>query len=702
MIPKVDPANTQSASMHNSYRPDVDGLRAIAVIAVVVFHAFPKHLSGGFAGVDVFFVISGFLITGIIHKGLNRGDFEFSDFWARRIRRIFPALLTVTIATLIAGWWYLLPAEFESLKTHIKYGLAFAANFKLNSEVGYFDLAAELKPLLHLWSLAIEEQFYLFWPVLLWVCFRRRLNLFVVSLLLAILSYQSRKYFGTTKSQSFYFPWTRFWELQAGALLALWNAEYASRFLEVLKRFEKLTGPLALSTRTSKEGQTTGTFFKNVASITGISLILWSYCSFTKATPFPSRFTLFPVLGAVLIIAAGKDAWFNKNLLSLSPMRFIGNISFPLYLWHWPILSIIRITKGEPSFELAVIAVAMSFTLSILTYYFVEQKLRFNSSQFAWKAPALTASLIGVIIFLNFSPINPRFVSGGIDTKIFEHALGQSISWYQGKGNWLFLGNAFDNTVAKLKLTVIPKEKQLESTKDELQKIAIEAFKHKTKFALIIGPNKESIYPEFLPDVFVPSEIKYIQFYKDKLSEVPHLTLYDPTADLLASKNSEGLLYWRTDTHWNNKGAFIVYTGFSRLFDLPVPAVEFQQGKTRSGDLIGISKLQNFPLEPGDNWEIVWKNEPKWTENELISDKDQEGVIGKLAIVTNEKPLADKTIWVVGDSFTNTLRQYFNATFREVRYIGHWSQKLSELPKELATATNKPDMIVVVRVERSF
>lgn len=293
--------------------------------------------------------------------------------------------------------------------------MAFAANFKLNSEVGYFDVAAELKPLLHLWSLAIEEQFYLVWPLLLWICFRQKLNLFTVTLALGLLSYQSRKHFGTTASESFYFPWTRFWELQAGALLALWNAEYAPRFFELWNRFEKYIRPLILSADASRDGHTTTPFFKSTLSLLGVALVVWSCVSFTKATPFPSRFTIYPVLGSVLIIAAGKDAWFNKWVLSLRPMKFIGNISFPLYLWHWPILSFARIILGEPSFKVAAVAVALSFVLSVLTYFLVEQKLRFNTSRRAWKAPALAAGLCGMILIVKFIPIVTRSAEYGVE-----------------------------------------------------------------------------------------------------------------------------------------------------------------------------------------------------------------------------------------------------------------------------------------------
>ena len=152
---------------HNNYRPDIDGLRAVAVASVVIFHAFPDWLPGGFVGVDIFFVISGFLISGIILGDLNKERFSFVDFYARRVRRIFPALIVVLAACLVLGWFVLLTVEYESLGLHTVAGAGFVSNLLLWSEAGYFDVAASLKPLLHLWSLGVEEQFYLFWPLLL-------------------------------------------------------------------------------------------------------------------------------------------------------------------------------------------------------------------------------------------------------------------------------------------------------------------------------------------------------------------------------------------------------------------------------------------------------------------------------------------------------------------------------------------------------
>lgn len=400
-------------NMDNSpgYRQDVDGLRAVAVLAVVIFHAFPTLMRGGFVGVDVFFVISGFLITGIIHKGLRSNHFSFSDFWARRIRRILPALLTVIVATFLAGWWYLLPMEFDALKSHIKWGLGFAANFKLNSEVGYFDTAAELKPLLHLWSLAIEEQFYFVWPGFLWICFRKDLNLFTATLVLAFASFMCCKFVPHASNESFYLPWARFWELQSGALIAIWQGDYSGRFRAHFKRLEnKIWSHLIQGGRKAPR-----VFLCSIVAAVGAGLILYSSFKFTKETPFPSKFTLLPVLGAVLIIMAGKSAWFNRTILSLRPVRFVGLISFPLYLWHWPILSYTRIVFDKPSTSLILLAIFASLALSVVTYFTVEKNLRYEDGSWQWRAPALATSLCMLIGFSEYPGIVARSSQFGLD-----------------------------------------------------------------------------------------------------------------------------------------------------------------------------------------------------------------------------------------------------------------------------------------------
>ena len=159
--------------MRLAYRKDIDGLRAVAVSLVLAFHVFPHEISGGFTGVDVFFVISGFLITGLIGSGLREGNFSFAEFYGRRVRRIFPALAAVLAAALVAGWLLLFPADYENLGKHVAGGAAFVADLTAFSDTGYFDLPAEAKPMLHLWSLGIEEQFYILWPALLWLAWRR-------------------------------------------------------------------------------------------------------------------------------------------------------------------------------------------------------------------------------------------------------------------------------------------------------------------------------------------------------------------------------------------------------------------------------------------------------------------------------------------------------------------------------------------------
>jgi len=156
------------------YRPDVDGLRAIAVLAVVGYHAFPDLVPGGFVGVDVFFVVSGYLITGLILGSLERGRFSFAEFYARRVKRIFPALIAVLLSCGALGWFVLLPDEYRQLGKHVAAGAGFVSNFMLWREADYFDVLSDLKPLLHLWSLGIEEQFYIVWPILLYAFWRRR------------------------------------------------------------------------------------------------------------------------------------------------------------------------------------------------------------------------------------------------------------------------------------------------------------------------------------------------------------------------------------------------------------------------------------------------------------------------------------------------------------------------------------------------
>jgi hypothetical protein len=348
------------------YRADIDGLRAVAVLAVIGYHAFPEWVRGGFVGVDVFFVISGFLISGIIFSGLEQGSFSFRDFYARRIRRIFPALFLVLAAAYAAGWFLLFAEPFAQLGKHAAGGAGFVSNFVLWREAGYFDSASDTKPLLHLWSLGIEEQFYLLWPLAAWLAWKGRFDLLALTLVVLFGS----MYFNLDRIRrdligTFYAPQTRFWELMTGAVLAhLAVMPPRWRFLEFIN---------ALYQRLTRDAGS-----RTAISIAGGLLIAISVFGIDHTRHFPGRWAVLPVGAAALVIAAGSGGWFNR-LLSLRVMVGIGLISYPLYLWHWPLLSFLRLLHGEtPPASLRVVAVSLAFLLAWLTYAFVERPIRFG------------------------------------------------------------------------------------------------------------------------------------------------------------------------------------------------------------------------------------------------------------------------------------------------------------------------------------
>lgn len=336
----------------NNYRPDIDGLRAFAVLSVVLYHAFPKIVSGGFVGVDIFFVISGFLISKILFIELSEHRFSFARFYGRRIRRIFPALAVCLAAVLAFGFICLMPSELAQLGKHAFFGAAFLSNMVLWSESGYFDSAASLKPLLHLWSLGIEEQFYIFSPTLLWVAFRMKAN---VARLLAVLFLGS---FAINIALSindivdaFYLPVSRFWELLAGAALA------GRRSIDLTP------------------------FVRSSVSFLGLAALVTSVALFTSGMSFPGWPALLPVAGAVAVILAGHEAMANRIVFSNRAVVFVGLISYPLYIWHWPLISFAYVIRmGKPPTPLMATAlVAASFLLAWATYRFIEYPIRFGA-----------------------------------------------------------------------------------------------------------------------------------------------------------------------------------------------------------------------------------------------------------------------------------------------------------------------------------
>ena len=355
-----------------SYRADVDGLRALAVLLVIGYHAFPGRLQGGFIGVDVFFVISGYLISGLILSALDRRTFRFSEFYGRRIRRIFPALAVALFVTIVLSWFVLTPDELAQLGKHTLSSAAFLANITFWREAGYFDTLATHKPLLHLWSLGVEEQFYILWPLILVTIWRfRGHRMFRFLSVMAIASFATSVWLSyTSPSAAFYLPFTRFWELLVGAALA----------------YAELSG------------------FRptwRAISWLGVPLIILGAVLIDRERVFPGWWALLPTAGTALMIAAGPNGYVNRRLLSLRPIVFIGLISYPLYLFHWPLLSFLNILQDGASFGTdlmkpriyRIVAVAVALILSALTFLLIERPIRRGKI----RRPVIVTSCVAVI-----------------------------------------------------------------------------------------------------------------------------------------------------------------------------------------------------------------------------------------------------------------------------------------------------------------
>ncbi|MDB5990073.1 MAG: acyltransferase 3 [Herbaspirillum sp.] len=361
--------NIKARSVGLSYRPDIDGLRAIAVLAVVIFHAFPSAFPGGFVGVDIFFVISGYLIGSILLLQLSEGRFSFRDFYARRIKRIFPALLLVLIASYVFGWFNLIDTEYKELGKHIAAGAGFVSNFALWNEAGYFDLSAETKPLLHLWSLAVEEQFYAFWPLMLWAFQRWRINSLFAIVCIGVASFVLNIAIAHSNATAdFYSPFTRFWELMIGCGLAYRHIGKHSVSSEHADAFGWI----------------------------GAILIGFSFMLFRGQQGYPGWAALLPTIGACLLIVAGPDGPINRRILKTRLLVWIGLISFPLYLWHWPLLAFARLQTGEiPAWPVRLLAVFASFILAWITYRLVELPIRFGKRN-AWTIAMLVLAMSAI------------------------------------------------------------------------------------------------------------------------------------------------------------------------------------------------------------------------------------------------------------------------------------------------------------------
>lgn len=365
---------------NNFYRPDIDGLRALAVSFVVFYHAFPNVLKCGFIGVDIFFVISGYLIGSIILRHLTVDKFSFLQFYVRRIVRIFPVLLLVLLAVLIAGKFLLLTDEYQTLGKHIAGGAGFVANIIYWSEAGYWDIRSTLKPLLHLWSLGVEEQFYIVIPLILAFAWKRKYHVLAIITVLFILSFSCNLYFYYQKQRElmFYMPFTRFWEIFAGVLLA-YHAISSINIVQVIG--QKIDFVLCKVLKKDYL-ESNGKYLKNFLCVIGFILLILSL-QICHRHSFPGHRAIWPVLGAVFIISAGSSAWLNKKFLSHKILVGIGLISYPLYLWHWPLLAFCRILNGEyletnQWILLRIACVFVAIILAFLSYLYIERPIRFG------------------------------------------------------------------------------------------------------------------------------------------------------------------------------------------------------------------------------------------------------------------------------------------------------------------------------------
>lgn len=369
--------------MSLSYRPDIDGLRTVAVLPVVVFHA-GLGLDGGFVGVDVFFVVSGYLITSLLLKDLDSGCYSILDFYERRARRILPALFAMMAIVTLAALVLFVPSDLYAYGKSLAASSAFLANVWFYLQEGYFTEAAELKPLLHTWSLGVEEQYYLFFPLLILLLYRA-LN--TAGLMIALGAFAAGSFAlsvhatSNSPNAAFYLPQYRIWELLVGSLLAVATAR---NWLVPIAQFSK-----SLS----------------VASLGGLLAILAATVAYGPETRFPGVAALAPCLGAALVIATGGLSTTPvSRLLSTRPFVFIGKVSYSFYLWHWPVIAFTYYTGGGALETIqGVSCVAISFLLACGSWAIVERPFRDRRrfSQMAIFAGSGSA-LVSIVLFGGF------------------------------------------------------------------------------------------------------------------------------------------------------------------------------------------------------------------------------------------------------------------------------------------------------------
>jgi peptidoglycan/LPS O-acetylase OafA/YrhL len=355
------------------HRPDIDGLRAVAIVPVVLFHAGVPGFSGGYVGVDVFFVISGFLITGILRHEIDAGVFTLAGFYERRIRRLLPALFAMMLVTSAASAWLLLPPDLVDFGLSVLATVFFTSNVLFWQQSGYFGPAAEEIPLLHTWSLAVEEQFYILYPLFLVLIARRCKRRYVpatavvttlafaLGLLLVV----------SDRDAAFYLAPPRAWELGIGALLAL---------------------GVPSPTRRQR--------VRDVAGITGVFAIGWSVFAYSESTRFPGAAALLPCAGTAALLWAGTGGHnVVGRVLSTRPLVLVGLVSYSLYLWHWPVLALGRYYAVRPLTPVeTTVALAVAIVAAIASWRYVERPFRGRSGLWQ-RRPLFLAALAAAGVF---------------------------------------------------------------------------------------------------------------------------------------------------------------------------------------------------------------------------------------------------------------------------------------------------------------
>lgn len=355
------------------YRPEIDGLRTVAVLPVILFHAGVPGLDGGFIGVDIFFVISGFLITTILVQDLEAGRYSILTFYERRARRILPALFTVLLVCLPFAWMWMFPTQLRDFGQSVVATALFASNILFWKETGYFSVGVDLKPLLHTWSLAIEEQYYILFPVLLALAWRfGRKALFGMVLVIAVVSLGLAQIMSHTHPEfAFYLLPTRAWELMCGALGAFW-----------------------ILWRRPSPSQT--------LSLIGAACVLVAFATFDHRTPHPSIWTFLPVAGTTLLLIFAREGTNVARFLSLRPLVAVGLISYSAYLWHQPLFAFARLRSiTDPSLVLMLSLAVFSLILAALTWKFVEEPFRRHKGRpprvLPRRAPLMRASALAIV-----------------------------------------------------------------------------------------------------------------------------------------------------------------------------------------------------------------------------------------------------------------------------------------------------------------